>query len=316
MSGYKVFQCNAMDYHLEPARYESIEMTKLMARYELRMYCDWVGRLQTGLDSAGAQDNDLMDVENLRSALCNDSDGFYRAGAGATTSVDSSTTVEEIGAQWADLIDVILRQTAWSAVGTNTSLGAAPDNRRNVSQAKVDAEMAYTASVQDADKAGVAAGTTEQGRKVLGLKAVSGQTAYDAEKLGDLINNSNMYEIVEKMRAHGCFIFSEDAAKCLVNPKVQEARGGASDSADNATLLDQDDELVFPVNLMSVIGHTASGADENILADSGLTLEINICFKQNVHSGDSVPGHHSDVTGSGTYAGTGPNNDANSNNVA
>lgn len=118
------------------------------------------------------------------------------------------------------------------------------------------------------------------------------------------------------MRAHGCFIFSEDAAKCLVNPKVQEARGGASDSADNATLLDQDDELVFPVNLMSVIGHTASGADENILADSGLTLEINICFKQNVHSGDSVPGHHSDVTGSGTYAGTGPNNDANSNNVA
>ena len=49
MSGYKVFQCSAMDYHLEPARYEKIVMTKMMARYELRMNCDWISALQDAL---------------------------------------------------------------------------------------------------------------------------------------------------------------------------------------------------------------------------------------------------------------------------
>lgn len=332
MSGYKVFQCDSMDYHLEPARYEKVAMTKLMARYELRMYCDWVGRLQTQLDATNLTESKLIDVEKLREGLSNDTNGFYSASAGSTKDVNNENEVESISAQWADLIDVILRNTAWKTVSTAVSevagsatggAGTGPTGTRNVSQAKVSSELAYHANVQDTDRPEISATQSEghpELRSVLGIKAVANGPAYDKECIADLINNSNMYDIVAKMRAHGCFIYDEDkagGAGYVVNPFIKKGNDGGDQ--DTATLLDQDDELVFPINLMSVVGHTAADADEDLSSVAGMNLEINICFKQNVASGDTLPGHSTDIlatTDSGTFAGTGPNNADNANNVA
>jgi hypothetical protein len=299
MSGYKVFQCSAMDYHLEPARYEKIVMTKMMARYELRMNCDWISALQTALDDVTLGDEGIVSeqisIERMRKALCT-GEGFYNAG-GFTTG--SNGSLDPINEQWAELIDVILRNTAWSAVADTTAVAAADGttgeagSSRRVSQAKVDTEMGYTANVAAgslvdgnfvATDKDVAATTDDQGRDVLGIKAmVSPQTPYDKEKLGDLLNNTNVGEVLGKMRNHGCFIKDEDKAGgpgYVVNPFVQEALSGdASHNQGLQTLLDLDDELVFPINLKSIVGHTADNLDEDI--SKAFELEINIVFKQN-----------------------------------
>lgn len=279
-----------MDYHLEPARYETIQMTKLMARYELRMYCDWIGQLEAGLAASVTADTgntNLIDVEHLRKALCKESEGgFYHGNAAATENEAADEQRESISQQWAELIDIILRQTAWSEVSTSGT-------SRNVSLVKVQGEMTYSAKIQDGDKPGISVSTNVVGAKIMGIVAVTlgvnGQTAYDAEKLGDLINNSNMYEIVEKMRTHGCFL--EQNSGFALNPKVQDQSPDSSNT-DLRHLLNKDDELVFPVNLKSVVGHK-DGEGDDLDVDNGMELEINIVFKQK--SDPAGLGHHDDV---------------------
>lgn len=316
MSGYKVFQCSAMDYHLEPARYEKIVMTKMMARYELRMNCNWIKALQDALDDASNINADnQMSIEAMRSALCT-GEGFYNADPFSEGAANGSPPLDPINEQWAELIDVILRQTAWAAVADTTAVPAAggttgvAESSRRVSQQKVNTEMGYTANVAagSLDQNGnfvatdkdVAATTDDQDRKVLGIKAMANQTPYDKEKLGDLLNNTNVGEVLGKMRNHGCFIRDEDQGKFVVNPFVQEALSGdASHSQALQTLLDKDDELVFPINLKSIAGHTEDTEDEDI--SKGFDLEINIVFKQSDSAqpsdGANNDDHHSDVTG-------------------
>ena len=310
MSGYKVFQCSAMDYHLEPARYEKIVMTKMMARYELRMNCNWIKALQDALDVSSNIVANQMSIEAMRSALCT-GEGFYNADGFTTGNNDSLDPINE---QWAELIDVILRQTAWAAVADTAGVAAAlgttgaAESSRRVSQAKVDTEMGYTANVAAgslvdgnfvATDKNVAATTDDQGRTILGIKAMVSQTPYDKEKLGDLLNNTNVGEVLGKMRNHGCFIRDEDQNKFVVNPFVQEALSGdASHSQALQTLLDKDDELVFPINLKSIAGHTADTADEDI-STNAYELEINIVFKQSdsAQPADSDDAHHGNVDG-------------------
>lgn len=281
-----------MDYHLEPARYEKIVMTKMMARYELRMNCDWISALQDALDAAGGIVSNQISIEAMRAALCI-GEGFYNADGFAAPATNGS--LDPINEQWAELIDVILRNTAWSAVADTTAVAAADGttgaagSSRRVSQAKVDTEMLYAQNVSAgslvdgsfvATDKDVDATTDNQGRDVLGIKAMVTQTPYDKEKLGDLLNNTNVGEVLGKMRNHGCFIKDEDQSKFVVNPFVQEALSGdASHSQDLQTLLDKDDELVFPINLKSIVGHTADNLDEDI-STNGFALEINIVFKQ------------------------------------
>ena len=327
MSGYKVFQCSAMDYHLEPARYEKIVMTKMMARYELRMNCNWIKALQDALEDVTVGDEGVVaeqiSIERMRKALCT-GEGFYNAdgfaapeGGGAAP---TNGSLDPINVQWAELIDVILRNTAWSAVADTTAAAAAlgttgaAGSSRRVSQAKVDTEMGYTQNVASGTPLQEAKSTDNQGRDVLGIKAMATQTQYDKEKLGDLLNNTNVGEVLGKMRNHGCFIKDEDQSKFVVNPFVQESLSGGAVGASTATqtLLDLDDELVFPINLKSIVGHTADNQDEDI-STNGFELEINIVFKQNNSDApaDSDDAHHINVTGVST-AGEAP---ATSDNV-
>jgi hypothetical protein len=298
-----------MDYHLEPARYEKVVMTKLMARYELRMNCDWISQLQTALEVpaniVGAAGSKQISIEAMRAALCT-GEGFYNATAftaPASNSPDGGTTViDPISVQWAELIDVILRNTAWAAVANSAATSESGAASRNVQQSKVNDDMLYSLNVSAGSTLVEAKSTDNQGRDVLGIKAMVVQTPYDKEKLGDLLNNTNVGEVLGKMRNHGCFIKDEDQSKFVVNPFVQEALSGdASHNQDTQTLLDKDDELVFPINLKSIVGHTADGANEEI-STTGFELEINIVFKQNNSDApaDSDDAHHSDVTGVST----------------
>lgn len=329
MSGYKVFQCSAMDYHLEPARYEKIVMTKMMARYELRMNCDWIGALQTALDDASNINADnQMSIEAMRSALCT-GEGFYNANGFSEGATNGSPpdTLDPINEQWAELIDVILRQTAWAAVedtadvaAADGTTGAAGSSRR-VSQQKVNTDMAYTDNVSAGSTLEETASTNDLGKTVLGIKAMANQTPYDKEKLGDLLNNTNVGEVLGKLRNHGCFIIDEDKVGgegFVVNPFVQEALSGdASHNQAKQTLLDKDDELVFPINLKSIVGHTADNSDEDISTD-GFELEINIVFKQSDSAQPSDGENNDDHTteyGSVTGVATAGGNPAQSDKV-
>jgi len=333
-----------MDYHLEPARYEKIVMTKMMARYELRMNCDWISALQDALEVpaniVGAAGSKQISIEAMRSALCTGA-GFYNATAFPTggdyhpltnptsNSADGgSTSIDPIKEQWAELIDVILRNTAWAAVANSTATSESGAASRNVQQSKVDTDMGYAANVcagamvngafvaTDKDVAG---DTDDQNREVLGLKAVATQSQYDKEKLGDLLNNTNVGEVLGKLRNHGCFIMDENQSppKFVVNPMVQGALSGLgvdpAHDVETQTLLDKDDELVFPINLKSIVGHTADGSNEEI-STTGFELEINIVFKQNNSDApaDLDDDHHSDVTGVST-AGAAPATSTNVN---
>jgi hypothetical protein len=283
-----------MDYHLEPARYEKVVVTKLMARYELRVHCDWIATLQTALDATDTVESNVMNIEPMRSGLLS---AHYNSTAGTTN--DGTETMDAISEQWGDLIDVILRQTAWQAV-SDTS-GDYNAVSRRVDQNKVDAQMGYTAGVQGGAKSGIAAATNDLSKPVLGLKPVLATDAdYNPEKLGDLINNTNMYEILEKLRSHGCFIVDEDKTDgegFVVNPFIQEQSEGGDNTTSSQKLLDKGDELVFPINLKSIVGHTeTTGAtgDEDI--SKAFSLEINVTFKQS-ETQDELLGHPSNQEG-------------------
>lgn len=299
-----------MDYHLEPARYEKVVMTKLMARYELRMNCDWVGQLQTALEVpaniVGAAGSKQISIEAMRAALCT-GEGFYNATAftAPASNSDGTTVIDPIRVQWAELIDVILRNTAWAAVANSAATSESGAASRNVQQSKVDADMGYAQNVSAGSTLDQAGDADDQGRDVLGLKAMDAQTPYDKEKLGDLLNNTNVGEVLGKLRNHGCFIMDDDQSKFVVNPFVQEALSGdASHNQNTQTLLDKGDELVFPINLKSIVGHTADGANEEI-STTGFELEINIVFKQNNSDApqDSDDAHGELAAGSGPTAG-------------
>ena len=219
MSAYKVFQATPMDYHLEPGRYETTEFTLLTARYSLVMQCDWIAKLQGELDNSVS--NDLMDVENMRSALCD----FYSSGD------DRTGQASDINVQWKDLIDGILRATAWQGVPDEDT------GTRKVALARVVSELAYK---QDITKTGenlsqvnfaeatdyLDGGADLGSRKICGIAAKTGQLPYDHESIGQLINNTNMYQILLQMRAHGCFIQDDDQKDdhtFVVNPVVEES---------------------------------------------------------------------------------------------
>jgi hypothetical protein len=302
-----------MDYHLEPARYESMTFTKLLARYELVLNCDWVGNMQRSLD-ADACTGDKMSIEGMRAGLCV---AFYASAADGSGGFDSrhasNDASEGLNIQWKNLVDTILRLTAWDQQTNDGSL-----QTRVVDQSKVNKELAYKADVAKAgDAAGITVGATVNvagtgagvgdpavQRKIVGMSC-GAQASYDPESLGQLINNSNMSEILIKMRNHGCFIEDDDktantgdegvngagdptANKYVVNPRVQENTAAADGTQSTMTLLDKEDEIIFPVNLLSIVGHTATSANEDF--DNGASLEINITFKQN-KALDSALGH-------------------------
>ena len=288
MSGYKVFQSSAVNYKLEPARYETIAMVKLTARYELRINCNFIGILQTSIDAAGldaGMADNLLNVEVIRKALCENAYNTTTAGAAAVGEA-STDAVAKISVQWAELINLILRQTAWAGA-----------SGRTVSQAKVDTDMAYTENVGKADpqdaQVDAVAIDGDNTKKNPGIKQLESQTEYDTEKLGDMINNSNMREILVQMRNHGCFVQDEDktndagdaAAGVVVNPKVQ--------LAPLQRLLDANDELVFPIDVTTITGY-----DESVdFSTDAYKFEINIVFKQNVQGSlDVTPGHATNVT--------------------
>lgn len=301
MSGYKVFQCAAMDYHLEPARYETMQFTKLMARYEITMECDWVGAMQRAVDGASG---DLMSVEDIRKEVA----GAFYNDPNASGNLHASNANQ----QWHSLIDTILRLTAWQGQ-VNVSGGS---SSRVVDQSKVDNELAYKANINVSGAAvgelaySQAAGV-DGARKIMGIAALT-DAKYDPEAIGELINNTNMREILVKMRNHGCFIEDDDKTanagdegvngagdpannQYVVNPRVQESTpsSGTDLTTGTRTLLDKDDQIVFPVNLLSVVGHTATAADENFSA--GASLEINLTFKQSKLL-DSSGGHADNTT--------------------
>lgn len=287
MSAYKVFQAAPMDYHLEPGRYEETTFVLLTARYELTMECDWCAKLQGELNASGSVVNDEMDVEKMRSALCD----FYSDGRtdDLGESTQASNGSQTINVQWKDLIDGILRATAWEGVSGST---------RIVQQTKVNSELAYAPDVT-VDGLGFdnvsstsavvydplhPDGSTLGSRKICGIaeKLDASQSQYDHESIGQLINNTNMREILVKMRNHGCFIKdSDDSVNSFVlNPVVVENTSGADGTTVTKRLLDLNDKLIFPVNLKSIVGHTATAGDEQL--QDGHAYEINIIFNQNV----------------------------------
>jgi len=274
MSAYKVFQAAAVDFHLEPGRYEDMAFTKLTARFSLVMDCDWVAKLQDGLNFSVS--NDEMDVEAMRSKLCD----FYSNGRAEQASL--------VNEQWRTLINDILVATAWQ--GVNSGAGAT----RTVLQAKVDADLAYRADITVdgngfANVSSSSALAIDGSRKCCGIAAKASQDQYDHEAIGQLVNNTNMREVLLKMRNHGCFVKDSDSTDDFeVNPTVAEDTSGADSTTDTKRLLENGDELIFPVNLKSIVGHTATSGDENM--NDGKAFELNIVFKQNVDT-DDVAGH-------------------------
>lgn len=312
MSAYKVFQAAPMDYHLEPGRYETMTFTKLLARYELVMNVDWVGNMQRSVDTVDvAATSNLLSVEDIRSNLCL---AYYNSVAGGAGAFDGRHGKDDqnvgLNVQWKDTIDTILRLTAWANVSDTAGVMT-----RMVDQSKVNSELAYSANITlsgaDAgDDTPFTAAADDGGRVIAGLAADSGSVQYDHEAIGQLINNTNMREVLNKMRNHGCFIHDDDKTASVgnegvngdgdpalnffvVNPRVQEYSVGADNTSGVRTLLDKDDELIFPVNLKSIIGHTNTGADEDI--DAGASLEINLTFKQSKQL-DSSPSHADNTT--------------------
>ena len=282
MTGYKVFQCAATDYILEPARYEKITFTKSVARYELMMECNWVSSMQA---VCNAMTGDVISSEDMRQQLFAD---HYKASGGAT---DGAASPRAINVQWADLIATLLQQTSWANVdGTS----------RVVDQTLVDAEMGQTPNVQNGAKTGFVAGTAAAGTLQLGSAGLAAVLAtdplYDAESLGDLINQSNMYDILEKLIRHGCFIKVHEegvaSPKLTVNPLTQKDTSGSNTndaSPEDELLLDNGDEMVFPIDVKHIVGHSGDDPNEDVGA-VGASFEVQIVFKLSGQSDDKA-GH-------------------------
>lgn len=293
MSGYKVFQCSTkMEYNLDPGRYTVDDMVKLSARYELRVYTDWVGNMEAECDAQQSGDGlsgDQFEIEGIREAICK---GSYNNMDGDTNAAHDGTHAgdfERCGVQWANIIDALLRQTAWlSTDDQDVTTGDNGKLTRRVQQSKVDAQLGYVENCQvgtaQINEAMVAAEANAEGDARLkrpGFIGPASPVEYDNEHLGSLVNNTNVAELLMKMRAHGCFLLASDQ-KFKANPVVVTGTDPDSgpDSAEKAMLLNVDDELVFPVDLKTVAGY----GNSNIVLHGTATVgcEINITLKQSV----------------------------------
>tara|TARA_B110000285_G_scaffold30212_1_gene30894 strand:- start:1349 stop:2431 length:1083 start_codon:yes stop_codon:yes gene_type:complete len=81
------------------------------------------------------------------------------------------------------------------------------------------------------------------------LKHISQSYRYSTKKLGNLINNHNVEEIIVKLNAHGYF----NRTTLTFNPPVEDV-----DSVDFPLYspLEDNDEIVFPVTISSIYGYS------------------------------------------------------------
>jgi hypothetical protein len=291
-----------MEYNLDPGRYTVDAMVKLSARYELRVYTDWVGKMETECESqqAATDENgvstfagDQFQIEGIRKAIC---EGSYNNGAAALAAHDgghaSQGLFEACGVQWANIIDALLRQTAWLSTGAqdDSISGTAGMQSRRVKQSKVDGQLDYVANCQSGptpiDEGMVPEVDMTDGDARLKRPGFIGPAAgvladYDNEHLGSLVNNTNVSELLMKMRAHGCFLLAADG-KFKANPVVVTGTTPSEgpDSGSKAMLLNMDDELVFPVDLKTVAGY--GNSDIALHGSATVGCEINVTLKQSV----------------------------------
>lgn len=262
MTGYKVFTATSTDYVLNPAKYAAAqEYQKVTARYEIRANCDWIGELEQAAVGGNATDGYILNVENMRERLCKN---FDRDADGGVDASPFSAT----GVNWFNLLNVILNQGNQSSFTVLDSTKVQED---------VDA---YKANIINS-VSGARSAVTETSTEV-GIEAVLGSLdGHNSQVIAELIHNSSMYDILKGLKDKGAFVVNASGAMVL-NPLIGEGMH----------LLDKNDELVFPVELSSVLG---TGNEDVDVQTGNHTVEINIVFKQSLGT-DATEGHEGMVT--------------------
>jgi len=295
MSGFRVYQADPVAFDLDMNRTHSFEQVYqyVGASMNLNIECDWVGALD------GAAANDKREPEDYRLALkplYND-DPALASGSAVNVSSRWGTILDSLIHGVMQLISVNKNpETLLEAryAGSDADFSAAAQALNTVQTtltldfAKIQSSLAYTADVwvnaADKDNANLlkcTTATTLNAAPAGGDAAGAGiEQSADANKtnLGMLINNTNVKQVLNKMAIDGCFGMTVEvdnvggamkhrapATITSCNNLVRQ-NAAMTDQQNDQKILDKNDKLIFPCNLVtlwySTDGHAAYAGDD------------------------------------------------------
>ncbi len=288
-------QAEPMGFVLTPMKYEVIHIPTVSARFEIRVNCDWCGILQTIVQDVNNYDSSglLLNIDKVRQQFVG---AVYNAsGAQQNNASGSFDNPGSVSTQWKHFIETILHYTAWAAVENNATTSRSVD----INKVKNDLVFVHNINVCGTPDDPIPYHTLEGNmgnshRCILGFYQDStvNTQKYDRECIGQLINNTNMQQIMHQLRNFGAFGGNLNVPE--INPVIGIINNGTTTSTYR--LFKRGDSLAFPINIKSIIGHTASTLDESFLGgysmvnDTNITydIELRILFQQTIDTDSTI----------------------------
>ena len=286
-------QATPVNWVLSSMRYEVIMMPTISARFEIRINCDWCEILQTIVADVNNYDVDglHLNVDKVREQFIG---SVYNDPLAQQNNADFDNP-GTVSTQWKMFIETILKYTAWVAVDN------AVTSSRTININKVKTDLTF---VNNINQSGITddplpvkileLATEFSHRCILGLyqDTTVNTQQYDSESIGQLINNTNMQEILTQLRDFGAF--GGNLSVPEVNPVIGLVDVG--NTTHTYRLFKRGDCLAFPINIKSIIGHTAQLGDVSFnggfsfINDENTTydIELRIIFQQSIDTDDVV----------------------------
>jgi len=232
----------------------------------------------------------LLNVEKVREALV----GQLYNNPNSQQNNGDFDNPGSVSIQWKYFIETIFYKTIWQGVQNSSMF-------RTVNLDKVKSELTYVPNINNT-------GTPDpildyivvnyngySHRCIMGLyqdTAVTTQKC-DHEAIGQLINNTNIQEMLTKLRNFGAFGGNLDVPE--INPLIGISESGGT--TQTYRLFKRGDTLAFPINIKSIVGHTSTTANESLnngysFADDNSNatydIELQITFKQSVDTDSTI----------------------------
>jgi len=284
-------QASPMDWVLSPMRYDFVNILSFSARYEIRINCDWCGIIQSVCNDENNYDSSglLLNVEKVRETLVGQ---LYNNPNSQQTNGEFNNP-GTVSVQWKSFIETILHKTAWKGVENSSQI------TRRIDLNKVKSELTYVPNINysgipDPQLEFLVVNSSNSHRCIMGLYQDTEVITqpFDHESIGQLINNTNVQDILTKLRNFGAFGGSLSVPE--INPLIGIVE--TNESTETYRLFNRGDTIVFPINIQSIIGHTRTEYNESFQNgysfvdddDKLYHMELQIAFKQSVDTDNTI----------------------------
>ena len=253
----RVFQARPVEFELIPCKYLDIEHVYVEAKYNVSVGGNWVGAITNAMNNIG-DIPDNFDHTNTSNYVEGFASMFHDNHPGSINYVDNGDE-NRSDLQIMDFFTEALYDKLWSFTG-------GPSGTRSLDIERIQEDLLLSFPVVQATDA-------------------SSNNYYNNNKMGDVINQSNVADILTMIKETR-FGFYRDSSN---NQQFNVPVGGGN------RFLDINDKIVFPINITSIMGYgdIIDDSDTFLYTENNIKYkyQLNIIITQNVSTSDeNAPG--------------------------